>query len=87
MRSAKDDGRRALADRRGVRFVELDALFHGPDWRETPDDELRAIGGRDSLIVYALRMHVARRRTWPAQLAGYPVIRLRSPAEVERWLS
>jgi adenylate kinase family enzyme len=34
---------RALAARLGVPFVELDALVHGPDWRETPDDELRAL--------------------------------------------
>lgn len=33
---------RALARRLGVRFVELDALVHGPNWTETPDDELRA---------------------------------------------
>lgn len=33
---------RALAERLGVPFVELDALVHGPDWHETPDDELRA---------------------------------------------
>ena len=34
---------RALAERLGVRFVELDALVHGPSWTETPDDELRAL--------------------------------------------
>ena len=33
---------RALAARLGVRFVELDALVHGPGWAETPDDELKA---------------------------------------------
>ena len=33
---------RALAARLGVRFVELDALVHGPNWAETPDAELRA---------------------------------------------
>jgi adenylate kinase family enzyme len=33
---------RALAERLGVPFVELDALVHGPNWTETPDDELRA---------------------------------------------
>jgi adenylate kinase family enzyme len=33
---------RTLAARLGVRFVELDALVHGPDWAETPDEELRA---------------------------------------------
>lgn len=33
---------RRLAERAGVRFVELDALVHGPNWTETPDDRLRA---------------------------------------------
>src|SRR4051794_11248985 len=32
---------RELARRLGVPFVELDALVHGPNWVETPDDELR----------------------------------------------
>ena len=34
---------RAIAARLRVRFVELDALVHGPSWAETPDDELKAI--------------------------------------------
>jgi adenylate kinase family enzyme len=34
---------RQIAARLGVRFVELDALVHGPGWTETPDDELRAL--------------------------------------------
>ena len=33
---------RELAARLEVPFVELDALVHGPDWVETPDDDLRA---------------------------------------------
>jgi adenylate kinase family enzyme len=33
---------RELARRLDVPFVELDALVHGPNWTETPDDELRA---------------------------------------------
>jgi hypothetical protein len=33
---------RALSERLGVAFVELDALVHGPNWTETPDDVLRA---------------------------------------------
>jgi adenylate kinase family enzyme len=148
---------RELAGRLGVRFVELDALVHGPDWTETPDEQLRRIvepilasegwvidgtyirklgtrvldaadaivwldlptrvwlprlarrtlrrlrgveplwnGNREtlrgvlwgpySLLVYALRCHFIRRRRWPADLAGYPVVRLRRVAEVERWL-
>ena len=33
---------RALADRIGVPFYELDALNHGPAWTEASADELRA---------------------------------------------
>lgn len=148
---------RELAHRLDVPFVELDALVHGPDWTETPADELRAllepilageswvidggysskigdlvlrnadlvvwldlpirvwlprlahrtwrrlrgrevlwndnreslrnaVWGRDSLFGFALRMHFTRRRSYPERLARYPVVRLRSPAEVTRWL-
>jgi adenylate kinase family enzyme len=148
---------RELARRLDVPFVELDALVHGPNWTETPDDELRrlvepilaqdgwvidgtyprklgnrvldaadtvvwldqpirvwlprlarrtarrisgreriwndnretpwtALGGRDSLFGFAVRAHFRRRRTWPRKLAAYPVTRLRTPREVERWL-
>ena len=34
---------RELARRLDVPFVEMDALVHGPNWVETPDDELRAL--------------------------------------------
>ncbi len=34
---------RELARRLDAPFVELDALVHGPNWVETPDDELRAL--------------------------------------------
>lgn len=149
---------RALARRLGVRFVELDALVHGPGWVETPDDELTArvapivategwvidgtywhklghlvvdaadvvvwldlpvrvwlprllhrtwrrvrsreelwngnreslltaFWGRESLLVWAFRQHVRRRREWPSTLAHLPVVRLRTPAEVDRFLS
>jgi adenylate kinase family enzyme len=33
---------RAVAERLGVPFLELDALVHGPHWVETPNAELRA---------------------------------------------
>jgi adenylate kinase family enzyme len=32
---------RELAKRLDLPFVEMDALVHGPNWAETPDDELR----------------------------------------------
>jgi adenylate kinase family enzyme len=149
---------RALAARLGVRFVELDALVHGPNWTETSAEDLRAIVepivrseawvidgaytsklgmlvldaadtivwldlpmrvwlprllrrtgrritgrermwndnretlrgafvGRESLFGYALRMHFVRRRELPVRLAGYPVVRLRTVQEVDRWLA
>jgi adenylate kinase family enzyme len=34
---------RRLASVLDVPFVELDALVHGPNWTETPDDTLRAL--------------------------------------------
>jgi adenylate kinase family enzyme len=148
---------RELARRLGVEFVELDALVHGPNWVETPNDELRtlvepivasdgwvidgvyrsklgdlvlrhadvvvwldqpirvwlprlirrthrrvrgrellwndnretwraALIGRQSLFVWAIRMHFRRRSIYAEQLAAFPVVRLCSPREVERWL-
>jgi adenylate kinase family enzyme len=148
---------RELARRLDVPFVELDALVHGPNWLETPDDELRrivepivasdgwvidgtyrgklgdlvprsadvivwldqpirvwfprlvrrtwrrlrgrevlwnenretlrnAVFGRESLFVWAFRMHFSRRRRYPTVLAPYTVVRLRTPREVETWL-
>ena len=41
--SGKTTVGRELARRLDVPFVELDALVHGPDWVETPDDELRRL--------------------------------------------
>ena len=41
--SGKTTVGRELARRLDVPFVELDALVHGPNWTETPDDELRRL--------------------------------------------
>jgi shikimate kinase len=155
--SGKSTVGRALAERLGVQYVELDALVHGPNWTETPDDELRrllepvlagegwvidggyrrklgdlvlgqadvvvwidlpirvwfprlirrtwrrmrfqeelwngnresvrdAIGGRDALIPYAVRMHFSRRRRYPDELAGFTVVRLRTQAAVDAFV-
>ncbi len=149
---------RELARRLNVPFIELDALVHGPDWCETPDDELRrllepvlagdgwvvdggywgkigdlvmrradvvlwldlpvhvwlprllrrtvrrirgheemwngnresvrgALWGRDALIPYALRAHYRHRRLDPVRLARFPVVRLQTQAEIDRFLN
>lgn len=149
---------RELARRLDVECVELDALVHGPNWTETPNDVLRArvepvlardawvidgtyrgklgtlvldaadlvvwldlpihvwlprllrrtyrrirsreelwngnretlrntVFARDGLFVHAFRVFVHRRRDYPRELAPFPVARLRTPAEVEAFLS
>jgi adenylate kinase family enzyme len=46
-----------------------------------------ALAGKDALIPYALRSHFRRRREWPKRYANRPVTRLRTPHEVDQWLS
>jgi adenylate kinase family enzyme len=43
--------------------------------------------GRESLVVWAIRSHIRRRREWPGELAHLPVVRLRTPHDVERFVS
>jgi adenylate kinase family enzyme len=145
---------RELARRLDVPFVELDALVHGPNWTETPDDVLRAQvepivqgdawvvdgtyrgklgtlvldhadlviwldlplrvwlprllrrshrrvttreelwnGNRETwrstleLVTVAVRQHFRRRRVYAVELRAYAVVRLRTPAEVQRLLA
>jgi adenylate kinase family enzyme len=40
----------------------------------------------NSVVLYALRNHRATRRTLAAELARFPLVRLRTPAEVEAFL-
>jgi adenylate kinase family enzyme len=56
-------------------------------WNDNRETLLTAFWGRRSLFGYALESHFRRRRSWPAELAGRPVVRLRSTREVERWLA
>ena len=56
-------------------------------WNGNQETLASAVWGRESLVVYALRSHVRRRREWPQTLLRAPVIRLRTPAEVDRFLA
>jgi adenylate kinase family enzyme len=58
-----------------------------PLWNDNRETLRSLLWGRESLFGYALTSHFRRRREWPAELAGHPVVRLRTPAEVERWLA
>jgi adenylate kinase family enzyme len=161
--SGKTTTGRAIADRLGLAHVELDALFHGPNWSQPAPEEFRrrvlaAVDGldgwvidgnyhghldglvleladtlvwldlplrtclrrmarrtwrrirtqedlwssgnrerirtaflmRNSLLHWTVKAYFRHHREWPARFARYPnleVIRLRSPRDVERWLS
>jgi adenylate kinase family enzyme len=149
---------KALAAKLGVPFHELDALHHGPNWKEATAEELRekvepivasdawvidgayrgklgdlvlenaelvvwldlpvwvwlprllrrtvtrirtreelwngnreelryALHPRNSVVVYAVRGYRRRRRSYEIELARFPLARLRSQAEVDRFLS
>jgi adenylate kinase family enzyme len=56
-------------------------------WNANKEGFRTAFWGRESLLGYALRMHFDRRRRYPVELARYPVIRLRTPAEVDRFVN
>ena len=71
-----------LVRRTSRRIRHREVLWNGN--RETLKG---AIGSRDALIPYALRMHVQRRRTWPQELARWPVVRLRSTRAVNSLLA
>ncbi len=56
-------------------------------WNGNRETLSSAIWGRQSLFAFALRSHFRRRREWPKELAELPVIRLTTPAEVDRFLA
>lgn len=55
-------------------------------WSGNRETLRSAFLSRDSLVLYALRHVRRRRRTYPARLARFKHVRLRSTREVERWL-
>jgi hypothetical protein len=64
------------------RVVRREELWNGN--RETFRD---AFWGREALVPFALHQHFRRRRLYPIELAGLPVVRLRSTGDVDRFLT
>jgi adenylate kinase family enzyme len=56
-------------------------------WNGNRESLRNALWGRESLFAYALQSHFKRRRTWPKELSGLNVLRLRTPVEIEAFLS
>jgi adenylate kinase family enzyme len=56
-------------------------------WNGNRESLAGALWGRESLFAWAFRGHFRRRREWPRELAPYPVVRLRTPADVEAFLA
>lgn len=65
--------------RRIVRREEL--------WNGNRESLRNVIFSRESLLLFAVRTYSPRRRLYSHALARFPVVRLRSPREVERWLN
>jgi hypothetical protein len=55
-------------------------------WEGNRESLRNAFASRDSLILFSLRHYHSRRRRYPARFANYDVVRLRSPADVDRFL-
>jgi adenylate kinase family enzyme len=69
--------------RRSIRRI----VRHEELWNGNRERFRDAFWGRDALVPFALRQHFRRRRVYPVELAGLPVVRLRSTAEVDRFLA
>ena len=55
-------------------------------WDGNRESLRKAFLSRDSLILFTLRHFLARRRTYPVRFVDYDVVRLRSQAEIDRFL-
>src|SRR5262249_48489324 len=55
-------------------------------WNDNKEGFRTAFWGPQSLVGYALGSHFRNRRGYPERLAGYHVIRLRTQAEIDRFV-
>ena len=60
---------------------------HEQLWNDNRESLRGVVWGRESLFGWAISSHFRRRREWPEALRNYPVVRLRTPAEVEQFLA
>jgi hypothetical protein len=56
-------------------------------WNGNRESWKGAFWGADALFPWAIRSHFRYRSAWPRLHAGRPLVRLRSPGEVEAWLA
>lgn len=56
-------------------------------WNGNTETLRGAVWGREALIPYAIASHFRRRREYPAELAPYPSVRLRTQAEVDAFVA
>jgi adenylate kinase family enzyme len=56
-------------------------------WAGNRESLRNSFASRDSLILFALRHHGRRRVAYPARFASYALVRLRTQAAIERFLS
>jgi len=56
-------------------------------WNGNRESLTGAFWGGDALFPRAVRSHFRHRSEWPQLLAGLPLVRLRSPGEVDAWLA
>ena len=63
-------------------------IRHEPElWNGNRETWRGTFLGRDSLFVYGIHAHIRHRRHWPARFGQDPrFVRLRSDAQVSRWL-
>jgi adenylate kinase family enzyme len=60
---------------------------HEDMWNGNKESLRSAFWGNDALIPFAIRSHRRRRRDYPAELGRYTVVRLRTQAEIDAFLS
>jgi adenylate kinase family enzyme len=56
-------------------------------WNGNKETLANVLWSRDSLLLFAVRSHFRRRRVYPEALAKWPVVRLQSSGEIDRFLA